>query len=168
MKTKSLLFIGEKTKEVVFLLSLLFVATFIPLLGNQAVTGPIVNATLFLAVYFVGVKGAMAVAVLPSVVALGVGGLLPPAAFPMVPFIMIANIVLVLVFNRFSGHFWKGVFIASFCKFVFLSFVSLVVFGSLLAGVVPEQVIIMMSWPQFLTALFGGAIAYGVEGFFKI
>jgi len=167
MKTKILSIEKAKIKEAVIFSALLLTATFVPLLGSQAVTGPIVNAALFLATLVVGVQGALMVALFPSLVALFSGAILPPAALPMVPFIMVANCILVLLFSRFSERFWAGVVIASFAKFLFLALTSLLFFGILFEGLVPEQILVIMSWPQLVTALLGGVIAFGVKGFFK-
>jgi len=167
MKIKTIALSEIKTKEITLFFGLLFVASIVPLIGSQAVTGPVVNATLFLATVFIGIQGAVGIALFPSIVALSTG-MLPAATFPLVPFIMTGNVILVLVFKYFSQNFWKGVIFASFAKFLFLYAASFLVLNNLLEGAVLGQVSVMMSWPQLLTALTGGVIAFGAKSFFKI
>ncbi len=155
------------SKEMVMFLTLSIVSIFAPFFGAQAVTGPLVNATLFLTVIFLGVKGAVLIAVFPSIVALAVG-FLPFIMAPFVPFIITGNIVLVIIFNYFYKNFWKGVILSSFFKFLFLLASAHVVSNFLLSGKIATQITTIMSWPQFATALVGGVIAYFVLQMFQI
>ncbi len=139
---------------------------FAPLVGVQAITGPLVNAALFLAVIFTGVQGAILIAFFPSVVAFA-SGLLPVVMAPMIPFIITGNVILVLVFNHFQKSFWQGVVVASFSKFLFLSLSFFIVVNLIANEAFSRQAIVMMSWPQLATALVGGLIAYVVLGFFR-
>ena len=50
---------------------------------------------------------------------------------------------------------------ASF-KFIFLSAISLAVIKLLFSGKIALAAATMLSWPQLLTALIGGALAYTV------
>jgi len=139
----------------------LFVAivTIAPLLNQQIVTGSIVNATLFISVATLGVSATMMVGMLPSVIALSTG-LLPPVLAPMVPFIIIGNTLLVLIFGRlYKKNDLLAVISAAVIKFVFLFATSSVVINLLLKKTVASQVSLMMSWPQLLTAIIGGGIA---------
>ncbi len=139
---------------------------FAPLVGVQAITGPLVNAALFLAVIFTGVQGAILIAFFPSVVAL-VSGFLPAVMAPMIPFIVTGNIILVLVFNHFQENFWKGVVFASFSKFLFLSLSSFAVVNLIANETFARQATVMMSWSQLATALVGGLVAYIAFVFFQ-
>ena len=140
--------------------ALLGVATLAPMLGNQAITGPIVNAVLFLSVVFLGPQGAILVGLMPSLIALSIGTL-PVILAPMVPFIITGNVILILVFSYLGKkNYWLGVISASFLKFIFLAATSSVVIDLLLKKEIAQKVAIMMSWPQLLTALAGGLIAY--------
>lgn len=133
------------------------IALFAPLFHNQALTGPIVNATLFLGVVLIGAKYALFIGLLPSVIALCVG-LLPPILAPAVPFIMLSNAVLIVVFDALRKHnFWLGVVSASLIKFLFL-FSSSSVILKLISK--KEIVSAILSWNQLLTALMGGVIAF--------
>lgn len=146
---------------------LVAVAAIVPLFHQQMITGPIVNATLFLATALLGSSAGILVGLIPSVIALSVG-LLPPVLAPMIPFIMIGNTILVLTFNVFKDkNYWLGIFISSILKFVFLYGTSSVVINLLLKKEIAYQVSIMMSWPQLLTAVIGGALAYLFLKFYK-
>ncbi len=131
-----------------------------PLLGSQFVSGSIVNAVLFTTVILLGWRSAVLMATIPSLIALSVG-LLPLVLAPMVPFIITANIILVSVYNfSLKKNYWLRVILASFLKFVFLFFTSSIVINLFLTEKVAAKVAIMMSWPQFVTALIGGLLAY--------
>jgi hypothetical protein len=150
----------EKITYLTKLVGLLSVAIIVPLFHQQMITGPIVNATLFVATVVLGVSGGILVGLVPSIVALS-AGLLSPVLTPMVPFIMIGNTILVLTFNWLKErNYWQGVILGSILKFVFLYSTSSVVINLLLKKEVAVQVSLMMSWPQLLTALLGGGIAY--------
>lgn len=151
-------------KEVFLILAqfaiLLGIATIAPFLKQQAITGSIVNATLFISTVILGSQGAILVGLIPSVISLSVG-LLPAAFFPMVPFIMVGNSILILTFSYLRAkNYWLGIFISSVFKFIFLFSTSSLVINLLLKKEVASQVAIMMSWPQLFTAFSGGLIAY--------
>lgn len=142
-------------KETIFTLTkfglLMSIAVFAPLFHNQAITGPIVNAVLFISVFVVGISGSVLIAFVPSVIALSTG-LLSLVLAPMIPFIMMGNIILVLSFAFLKDkNYWLGMVSASFLKFIFLFSVS---------SIISSKLVIAMSWPQLITALAGGVIAY--------
>lgn len=143
------------------------VAILAPLIGNaigkQAITGPIVNATLFIAIIRLRKEQAFLVALIPSCIALGVG-LLPTNLAPMVPFIMLSNILLMLVFkwSKQGFNYFVSVFIASFAKFAFLALTSYLILDRFLKTNVAAKVAQMMNWPQLVTALLGGLLAWSV------
>ena len=72
-----------------------------PFFQQQAITGIIVNAMLFVATALLGVRMAIVLAFLPSVIALSLGTLPAPLA-PMIPYIMVSNVLLVFVFDFFQ------------------------------------------------------------------
>jgi hypothetical protein len=86
-------------------LLLLTLATGAPLIDihSQWITGPIVNVALILSVFLIGVRGAVLIGLLPSTIGLG-SGLLPAVLAPMIPFIIISNIILVLIIDLFFCH----------------------------------------------------------------
>lgn len=157
----------EKIATLSQFLVLLGIALIVPLFHQQMITGPIVNATLFLSTMILGVQFGIIVGLVPSVVALSVG-LLPLALAPMIPFIMIANTILVLSFNALKNkNYWFGVIVSSFLKFGFLYFTNSIVINLLLKKEIAHQVAAMMGWPQLLTALVGGILAYLFMRFYK-
>jgi len=136
------------------------IATVAPLFHQQAVTGPIINATLFVSVILLGAQNAILVGLIPSLIALSVG-LLPPILAPMIPFIMASNTILIIVFDYLKERsFWLRVILASVLKFIFLFSTSSIVVNLLLKKEIASKVVTIMSWPQLLTALAGGLIAY--------
>ncbi len=136
------------------------IAVIAPLLGNQLITGSIVNAVLFISVAVLGWRSAVLVGIIPSIIALGIG-LLPMVLAPLVPFIIIANTILILAYAfSLKKNYWLKVIMASFLKFAFLFFASSIVINLFLTEKVAGKIAVMMSWPQFFTALTGGLIAY--------
>jgi len=141
-------------------ITLVGVGSLAPLFLNQLVTGPVVNAALFIAVVILGPQRAILVGLIPSSFALSVG-LLPVVLAPMIPFIMIGNTILVLLFGYlWKRNYWAAVFAASFLKFIFLALSSSIVMDLVLKKELASKVALIMSWPQFLTAITGGFIAY--------
>lgn len=138
---------------------LVAVAIVAPMTNNQFVAGPIVNATLFISAVTLGSPAAIMVGMIPSLFALSTG-LLPAPLAPMVPFIIAGNALLVLVFNSLRrGSYPFSIVVSSFIKFLFLFATSSIVINILMKKSLAAQVAIMMSWPQFATALIGGLIA---------
>ncbi len=130
----------------------------VPSLGlPQQVTGPVVNALLFLAVGSVGTGNAILVGGLPSMVGIAQGTIpLPLAA--MVPFIVAGNAVLVVTFGLLRRRgFALAAVAAAVLKFALLYCAVTYVVR------VPQPVATMMQWPQLFTALAGALLAFGVE-----
>lgn len=158
----------EQTKpKTLIYSSLLLLSVFLPsIIHQQAITGPLINAILLLATVTLGTSAALTIGLIPSVVALS-RGLLPAVLAPVVPFIMLANAVYVLVFYSLQRKNYVGAVVtASLSKFGLLYLVS----QHLLATLLPQQFLskaaAMMSWPQLVTALTGGVIAWVVlKGF---
>jgi len=145
-------------------LALLAVASLAPALDAQALTGTLVNATLFIAAAWLGAGAAVLIGILPSVIS-SVTGLLPAALWPMVPFIILGNALLVVSFRAYGKEsYWRGVLAGSVLKFILLAGASSFVVGAFVSEKVAHQLALMMSWPQFFTALTGGILAYFVLG----
>ncbi|MBU1018242.1 iron hydrogenase [Patescibacteria group bacterium] len=126
----------------------------------QWVTGPMVNTALILATVLIGPMEAVLIGLMPSTIAL-VAGLLPLPLAPMVPFIMIGNAVLVAVFHYlYKKHFLLAVGIAAFLKFAFLHESVTLIMSKLLKQEIVAKLAVMMSWPQFFTAVIGGGVAF--------
>ncbi len=159
MKTKIISLKKIITKEIALLIGLFFLSFFSPFVGIQAVSGPLVNATLFLATFFLGLRNAIWFAFFPSLIAL-FSGIISPVMAPMIPFIISSNIILIIIFNNFKEKFWIGVALASFCKFLFLSLSALVLGELVFSSQIALRVSSVFGWHQLLTAVLGGVIAY--------
>jgi len=130
----------------------------------QPVTGPVINAVLFISVLTVNPFSGAAIGVLTPLIAF-VRGILPPPLAPMIPFIAAGNVLLVFAF-KFIGSLvrvdFKQPLSGSGLVAIFLS--SLLKF-SLLAGAVrflievPAPVSQIMTLPQLYTAVTGGILA---------
>lgn len=139
---------------------LIGIATIVPLFHQQMITGPIVNATLFAATILLGTTGGIFVGLIPSLIALSVGTL-PAALAPMIPYIMLSNAILVLTFSFLKErNYWLAIGVSSFLKFIFLFSSSSLVINLLLRKELAQSVASMMSWPQLVTALLGGGLAW--------
>ena len=155
------------TRAVAQFLVLATVATALPFYYHvQAVTGPIINAIFILALFLLGIRSALVICLVPSLMALS-GGLLPAVLAPVVPFIMIGNVILVLVVDWFYRNFgeslkgyWAGVVLGSGLKFLFLFFSVSYISELLIKQSLAVKVAQMMSWPQFATAIAGGILAF--------
>lgn len=155
-------------------LGLASVATILPFFIHlQWITGPLVNAVLIILLFLVGIRSALAVSLIPSLMALA-GGLLPAILAPIVPFIMISNVILVLsvdqLYNRVKDTakgYWAGIAVGASLKFLFL-YGSVSIIGKLL---IKQELVFkvaqLFSWTQFATALTGGMIAWIVLKWLK-
>jgi hypothetical protein len=148
------------TKSTVFAV-FLAIATIVPaLIHQQFIAGPIVNAILFASTIILGTESAIMIGLIPSLIALSFG-LLSPALAPMIPFIMMSNALLVMIFSGFQKkNYWMSMVSASILKFVFLFATSSIVINLLLKKEITTKVAQMMSWPQLITAIMGGIIAF--------
>ena len=106
-------------------------------------------------------------------------GQLPAMLAPMVPFIAVANSILVIVFTLFvkqirkknalhkSFQTYLGIFAASLAKFSVL-FVSVKIILPFVFSIkLPDKVLVLMSFPQFITAIIGGILALILYRLFK-
>ena len=143
--------------------ALLGIASIAPVLlsHQQIISSPIVNATLIISVVLLGTESAILVGLVPSIVALS-AGLLPAVLAPMIPFIMLSNVILVGVFGYlYKKNYWTGLISAALIKFIFLFATSSIVVNLILKTELAKQVSLIMNWPQLLTALAGGVLAFG-------
>ena len=140
--------------------ALLAISVVAPLFHFQPITGPIVNAMLFLGAVFLPIEYALMLCMLPSLVALSVGAL-PVVLAPMLPFIMFSNAILVVVFAflRKKNFIIAGI-TASLLKFAFLFSASFIILRLIVQKPIAQKAAQMMAWPQLITALAGGAIAF--------
>lgn len=149
----------EATSALAQFITVAGIAVIMPFFNNQLLTGPIVNAIFFISVVLFGVNKAIFIALIPSIVSLSVG-LLPLLIFPIVPFIIIGNIIQIFVFNIFKKKFWVGVVLASVLKSLFIFTSGTVIFNLILKKDLAPAISLIFSWPQLLAALTGGIIAY--------
>lgn len=151
----------KKIVVITQLLAMMSLAALLPLFPLQQITGPLVNALLYIAVIMLGANNALLICFLPSVIAFSTG-LLPALMLPLIPVIIIGNILLVLFFNYFKEkNFWLGVAVASFAKYIFIySLASILVSKIIKATSLANLVSSMMSYQQLLNALLGGIIAW--------
>ena len=143
------------------------IAVFTPFFIHvQWLTGSIVNAVLIIVLFTVGVRSALVLCLIPSLMALA-GGLIPPILAPIIPFIMMANVILVLAVDRVYYYFkndlkgyWFGLMSGAILKFLFLYFSLNIISKLLIKQELMAKVAQMMSWPQLATAITGGFIAW--------
>ncbi len=140
---------------------------------SQWITGPLVNAGLILALFLIGIRSAVVVALVPSLMALA-GGLLPAILAPVIPFIMISNIIFVFSIDWFYNNFknnqvayWLGVSIGAFLKFLFLFLSVNIISKLLIKQELAMRIAQMMSWPQLITAMAGGLIVFMILKWLK-
>jgi riboflavin transporter len=162
------------TAAIANFIALAGVITFLPFFIHiQWITGPIVNALLILILFVVGIRSALLMCLVPSVMALA-GGLLPAPLAPVVPFIMISNVIFILSVDyfyrasqkQFNG-FWIGVVVGGALKYLFIWFNVNLMINLILKKDLAVAVIRMVSWPQFATALIGGVIAFTILKWLK-
>ncbi len=152
----------RKTKLILF--AVLFAISIVlpAFLHMQWVTGPIINASLLLAVVLIGPMEAVVLGLMPSAVALSTG-LLPLPLAPMVPFIMIGNAILIASFYYLRNqNYALRLGISALLKFAFLHYAVVFIMNGFLADSLVSKLMIMMSWPQFFTAVIGGIIIYPI------
>lgn len=171
-KEKVLTRINVKTlSQFIVLASLvMFVPFFIHL---QWLTGPMVNAVLIITLFVVGVRSALVLCMVPSMMALA-GGLIPAIIAPAIPFIMLSNAILVLTVDYFYNNiqnnikgFSIGVLTGAFLKFGFLFLSINIVADLLIKQELATKIAQLFSFTQFLTAVSGGAIAWLVLKYIK-
>jgi hypothetical protein len=131
------------------------------MIHSQWITGPLVNAMLILTCVLVGPMEAVILGLFPGVIAL-ISGLLAP----MIPFIMIGNAVFVAVFWYVKEkNMTLGIIAGALLKFLFLAATVRFLMVTILDAPIVQKLAIMMSWPQFATAIIGGTIAIGILSF---
>ena len=136
----------------------------------QPITGPLINAMLFITATLFGNLAGIILGCLTPTAAL-IRGQLPPVLAPMVPFIALGNIVLVLTYNFVirqksfkknhlqSINKYVGVLLAAFFKFVFLYLSVKIILPVVLNIPLHSKIAVLMTTPQFITAIIGGIIA---------
>lgn len=155
------------------LVGLIALALAIPALGlPQWITGPLVNALLLLTVEWVGVKQAILLGMVTPLSA-ALSGVLPLPLMAMIPFIALGNAVMVSVYSELRArNRWLALGVGAGLKFAVLAIavtllvarpLSIVIAGQAQTLAMPLAIVEMMRWPQLLTALAGGLIAFGAS-----
>jgi hypothetical protein len=146
---------------ILLALTILFqtLGRFIPLgQASQFIVGPLVNACLLVAAAYVGLGGGAVVAVLSPFGAILTGAIIP---LPLAPIIAIGNFILVLLFVLFKKKQILGIASGAVLKFLFLwGSVSLFVNLMNVPAKKAALLVTMFSWPQLITAVIGGVIAF--------
>lgn len=144
------------------------------------ITGPIVNATIIIAVLAVGLWSGVLLSIVAPITAFFFTGSPIMAAIPlMFPVIMVSNVILAIIiwyFQNKTSYKWKlpiGMITGSIVKSAFLGllvvFVILPIFGDNIAAKLPKPEAlptvlatakITFSFTQLVTALLGSLIAY--------
>lgn len=151
----------DKTVSVVGLFFIFLAGIMLaPLFPNQFISGPMVNAILFIVTVMLGLRSGLIFSFVPSVIAL-IGGLLPVFLVPFIPFIMLSNIIMVSVFHNLRLKNIKlAIVVSAILKFIFLAVASKLFFEFFLNSTMSQTIAYMMSWNQLYSALLGGIIAY--------
>lgn len=136
--------------------------------AGQYITGSLVNAVLAVAALLCGLSTGLVVAVLSPFFAFALG--IGPKLLPIVPMIALGNCVYVLVLHLLTGKTarkWQqiaGVAAAAVAKFLtlYLAVVQILipVLGDSLKAPQIQTFTAMFSWPQLVTALLGGTLAF--------
>jgi len=131
--------------------------------AQQLVTGTVINCLLFLSATRLSKKELLPIVALPSIATLFHGVLFGPQTvflFYFLPFIWLGNYALVYAFSTFdSKPYWLRIALSSAVKYLLLQACAQVYFAS---GIVPSAFLASMGYIQLITALVGGALAYGV------
>lgn len=132
-----------------------------PFMGANSnfIVGPLVNACLIIATASVGLSGAAAIAVLSPFGAIMTGAAVP---LPFAPLIAVGNFLIVLGFyilmekNRIGG-----LLLGAFMKFIFL-YAAIIAFMRFVKVPAKQAALLLFSfsWPQLVTALLGGVVAF--------
>ncbi len=163
-----------KTTELAQFIALSSIALAMPFLIHlQWITGPIVNAILIITLFLLGVRAALFLCLIPSMMALA-GGLLPAILAPAVPFIMLSNVLMVLGIDVIYANirennkaYFSGLFVGAFAKYVFLFIVIQPVANLLIKQELAPKIAQIFGIAQLFTALTGGLLAFGVLKWLK-
>lgn len=137
------------------------------MIKNQFITGTIVNALFLIATVLLGLRQAIVIAFIPSMISYFTG-LLPAPLGAFIPFIITGNIVLISIFYLIKN---KNIFLsfacASVAKFAFLFLSSSYLYQWIIGKQLSANILLMMSWPQLVTAILGSILAFLFLTFLK-
>lgn len=138
----------------------------------QPITGPLINAMLIITTTLVGHVSGLILGVMTPLFAV-LRGELPPILAPMIPFIMISNMLLVTIYYLLKLtstrknpmrriKVWLGLMLAAIAKFLFLTLAVKIMLPYIFGHQIPAPLAFMMTIPQLLTAVAGGVIAVAI------
>lgn len=166
MKLKALSLEKVNIRELLIFLTLSGIVSLFPFFIHfQWLTGPFVNAVLIIILFLTNLQYSILACAIPSFAALA-GGLLPIIMLPIIPYIILGNMIFIVTIHFFyekkldNRGFWGGLFIGSFLKFILLFSISKLVLELYLQKNLVLAASQLMSWPQFATAISGGLIAW--------
>lgn len=155
--------------RLVFLAALTIILEMVGL--PQPATGPLVNMMLIYTTLVVSPLGGLALGLMTPLIAV-LRGQLPPLLIPMAPFIMIGNALFVILFAAigriksakkeplFSLWAWIGLVVSAAAKMTWLYVIVRMLLPHLIGRPAPAPLLLLMSLPQFFTAVIGGAFAF--------
>ncbi len=130
------------------------------MIGNQLITGIIVNAVLFTTVMLLGLRSGVLISIIPSFMAL-LSGTLPTALAPIIPIIISGNILLVLCFDFLKEKkYLVKIFFSGLLKSIFILSFSNLLLNLIFKKEIIQKLIISMGYLQLITALSGGVLAF--------
>ncbi|MCX7780800.1 MAG: hypothetical protein N2491_07785 [Negativicutes bacterium] len=141
--------------------SLRFVLPITPI-ASTVVVGSLVNACLVVATYVAGIKPTLAIAAAaPAVAYLQQLLPLPVLILP----VALGNIIYVAILAMQGKQRWAGLVFAALAKSLFLYLVFDWILALLnLPPKLAASLKFVMSWPQFITAIGGGILAFLILG----
>lgn len=159
----------SKLRHIALMGLLLALTLMIQMMGlPQPVTGPAVNAILYLSAGLLGWRQAAVIGLLTPLAAL-LRGQLPPVLAPMLPFIMAGNAILVLSYAGVIRFLSLGterlrmilaLAYSAVIKWLWLWMAASWALPVVLGKSLPPAALAAMALPQLLTALAGGAVAF--------
>ena len=150
---------NKATTQLPLYLALIVTIGVVPLfIHTQWITGVLVNFILIFTCLKLGIRAALPLAFVPSITAIS-SGMFPLPLAPMLPFIMAGNILLIMLIHLFKRNYMLSLTIAALAKFAFLYSVSHFLAQYFLPEMFLDKVMLMMSWPQYATAMVGGLFA---------
>jgi len=165
----------EMVKTNASVLAAFAVAIILPFfLHLQLVTGPIINAMLIIVTIVLGLRWGLILSIIPSIMALA-GGLLLPFLTPVIPFIILSNMLMVGTLSYFYEQdakqidgYWKGVSAGSLIKSLFLMICGFLVLKFYHNPQAVKLAVTALGVIQLVTSLAGGVIAYLFLKFIKL
>ena len=153
------------------LVILLTITVILEMLGFPSpITGTLVNLMLIFTTLVLNPLAGIFLGVLTPMIAL-IRGQLPAVLYPLVPAIIIGNIIYVTIFSFYRKRYfadtllfhsfwlWLSIIAGSFLKFLWLYFSVTKIFPLLFSKTISDKIIAVLTFPQLLTAISGGILA---------